>query len=199
MQTSNTKKMVGISMLAAFATILISFGFPIIPGVTFLKVDFSDIPVLIGMFLYGPVGGVMVAFIRSLLHYIQTGGDAGYPIGDTASFIASVAYTLPIYLIMKAKIHDTKNIVFANVIGTASLTVVLSVVNYLFLLPLYLKVLNFSVGPIREYLLMGVVPFNIIKGAIVSTVFILLFAKLKTWLFRNQMTKISVKDRKSVV
>lgn len=193
MQTSNTKKTVGIAMLAAIATILISFGFPIIPGVTFLKVDFSDIPVLIGMFLYGPVGGVMVAFIRSLLHYIQTGGDAGYPIGDTASFIASVAYTLPIYLIMQVKIHDTKNIVFANVIGTASLTVVLSFVNYLFLLPLYLKVLNFSVGPIREYLLMGVIPFNIIKGAIVSTVFILLFAKLKTWLFRNQMTKISVK------
>ena len=94
---------------------------------------------------------------------------------------------------MKAKIHDTKNIVFANVIGTASLTVVLSVVNYLFLLPLYLKVLNFSVGPIREYLLMGVIPFNIIKGAIVSTVFILLFGKLKTWLLRNQMTKISFK------
>lgn len=180
-------------MLAAFATILISFGFPIIPGVTFLKVDFSDIPVLVGMFLYGPVGGIMIAFIRSLLHYIQTGGDAGYPIGDTASFIASIAYTLPIYLIMKSKIHDTKNIIFANVIGTASLTVVLSFVNYFLLLPLYLKVLNFSVGPISDYLLMGVVPFNIIKGAIVSTVFILLFAKLKTWLFRNQLTKVSFK------
>lgn len=191
MQTSNTKKMVGIAMLAALASILISFGFPIIPGVSFLKVDFSDIPVLIGMFLYGPVGGTMVAFIRSLLHYIQTGGDAGYPIGDTASFIASVAYTLPIYLIMKNKIDDTKNIIFANVIGSISLTIVLSVVNYFFLLPLYLRVLNFSVGPIKDYLLLGVVPFNILKGAIVSTVFIMLFAKLKTWLLRKQMTKIN--------
>ena len=193
MQTSNTKKMVGIAMLAAIATILISFGFPIIPGVSFLKVDFSDIPVLIGMFLYGPVGGTMVAFIRSLLHYIQTGGDAGYPIGDTASFIASVAYTLPIYLIMKSKVDNTKTIIFANIVGTLSLTVILSLVNYFFLLPLYLKVLNFSVGPIREYILMGVIPFNIIKGAIVSTVFIMLYAKLKTWLQRNQLTKISIK------
>lgn len=193
MQTSNTKKMVGIAMLAALATILISFGFPIIPGVSFLKVDFSDIPVLIGMFLYGPVGGTMVAFIRSLLHYIQTGGDAGYPIGDTASFIASVAYTLPIYLIMKSKVNNTKTIIFANIVGSLSLAVILSLVNYFFLLPLYLKVLNFSVGPIRDYILMGVIPFNIIKGAIVSTVFIMLYAKLKTWLQRNQL------DRKSVV
>ncbi|AGY81578.1 MULTISPECIES: ECF transporter S component [Carnobacterium] len=193
MQTSNTKKMVGIAMLAALATILISFGFPIIPGVSFLKVDFSDIPVLIGMFLYGPVGGTMVAFIRSLLHYIQTGGDAGYPIGDTASFIASVAYTLPIYLIMKSKVNNTKTIIFANIVGSLSLAVILSLVNYFFLLPLYLKVLNFSVGPIRDYILMGVIPFNIIKGAIVSTVFIMLYAKLKTWLQRNQLTKISAK------
>ena len=193
MQTSNTKKMVGIAMLAALATILISFGFPIIPGVSFLKVDFSDIPVLIGMFLYGPVGGTMVAFIRSLLHYIQTGGDAGYPIGDTASFIASVAYTLPIYLIMKSMVNNTKTIIFANIVGSLSLAVILSLVNYFFLLPLYLKVLNFSVGPIRDYILMGVIPFNIIKGAIVSTVFIMLYAKLKTWLQRNQLTKISAK------
>ena len=193
MQTSNTKKMVGIAMLAALATILISFGFPIIPGVSFLKVDFSDIPVLIGMFLYGPVGGTMVAFIRSLLHYIQTGGDAGYPIGDTASFIASVAYTLPIYLIMKSKVNNTKTIIFANIVGSLSLAVILTLVNYFFLLPLYLKVLNFSVGPIRDYILMGVIPFNIIKGAIVSTVFIMLYAKLKTWLQRNQLTKISAK------
>ena len=193
MQKSNTKKMVGIAMLAALATILISFGFPIIPGVSFLKVDFSDIPVLIGMFLYGPVGGTMVAFIRSLLHYIQTGGDAGYPIGDTASFIASVAYTLPIYLIMKSKVNNTKTIIFANIVGSLSLAVILSLVNYFFLLPLYLKVLNFSVGPIRDYILMGVIPFNIIKGAIVSTVFIMLYAKLKTWLQRNQLTKISAK------
>ena len=185
MQNRNTKKLVGVSMLAAVAFVLMFFAFPIIPGVTFLKIDFSDIPVLLGMFLYGPVAGIAVALIRTILHYVQTGGDAGYPIGD----IASLAYCLPIYYIMRNKAENAKNIVVANVLGTVSLTAILSVLNAYALIPLYFAVLNFSVGPVQKYVFYGVVPFNLIKGLVVSTVFIALYKKLKPWIIKNQLVE----------
>ncbi|MCA9766017.1 MAG: ECF transporter S component [Carnobacterium sp.] len=191
MQTRNTKKLVGVSMLAAVAFVLMFFAFPIIPGVTFLKIDFSDIPVLLGMFLYGPVAGIAVAVIRTILHYVQTGGDAGYPIGDTASLIASLAYTLPIYYIMNAKAEKAKTVILANVLGTVSLTTVLSLLNAYVLIPLYFLVLNFSVGPIQKYVFYGVVPFNLIKGIIVSTVFVALYKKMKPWIIKNQVSQLT--------
>ncbi|WP_034549984.1 ECF transporter S component [Carnobacterium funditum] len=191
MQNYNTRKLVGVSMLAAVAFVLMFFAFPIIPGVTFLKIDFSDIPVLLGMFLYGPVAGIAVAVIRTILHYVQTGGDAGYPIGDIASLIATVAYSLPIYYVMRNKTESAKNVLLANVLGTVSLTTILSVLNAYVLIPLYFLVLNFSVGPIQKYIFYGVIPFNLIKGIVVSTVFIALYKKLKPWIIQNQLIELT--------
>lgn len=191
MQNGNTKKLVGVSMLAAVAFVLMFFAFPIIPGVTFLKIDFSDIPILLGMFLYGPVAGIAVAVVRTILHYVQTGGDAGYPIGDIASLIASLAYTLPIYYIMSNKVENTKNVLIANFLGTISLTTILSVLNAYVLIPLYFLVLNFSVGPVQKYVFYGVVPFNLIKGVVVSTVFIALYKKLKPWIIKNKVNQVA--------
>ncbi|MGB3159916.1 MAG: ECF transporter S component [Carnobacterium sp.] len=191
MQNRNTKKLVGVSMLAAVAFILMFFAFPIIPGVTFLKIDFSDIPVLLGMFLYGPVAGIAIALIRTILHYVQTGGDAGYPIGDIASLIATLAYSLPIYYIMSSKAENAKNIVLANILGTVSLTTILSILNAYVLIPLYFLVLNFSVGPVQKYVFYGVIPFNLIKGIVVSTVFIALYKKMKPWIIQNQVNELT--------
>ena len=56
------QRMVGIACLGALAFILMMFEFPIIPVASYLKIDFSDIPVLLGGYLYGPLAGVVVAF-----------------------------------------------------------------------------------------------------------------------------------------
>lgn len=189
MQTRNTKKMVGVAILGAMSFILINFSFPLVPGVSFLKVDFSDMPSIIGMFLYGPVGGIAIAFIRSLLHYVQTGGDAGFPIGDATSFIASIAYLLPLYAVVRAKGTSLKGLILGSAAGTIVLTIVLSVLNYYVVAPLYMMVLNFDVGPMINYVLYGVLPFNIAKGFLISVVFIVLFGKLKPWLLRNSQYK----------
>lgn len=186
MQRSNVKRMTGISMLGALAFVLMFFAFPVIPAVPFMKVDFSDVPIIIGMFLYGPVGGTIAALIRTLLHYIQTGGDAGYPIGDAASFLATLAYCLPVYALLRSNAGKPKNMVLATSAGALSLTVIMTIANYFALIPLYMTVMNFSVGPVREYILLGVVPFNLIKGVLISIVFAVLYAKLKPWILRNQ-------------
>lgn len=189
--TRNTKKMVGIAILGAMSFILINFSFPIVPGVSFLKVDFSDMPSIIGMFLYGPVGGIAIAFIRSLLHYLQTGGDAGFPIGDLTSFIASVSYLLPLYWIIRKKGTSLNRLILGSLAGTLTLTAVLSILNYYVVAPLYMLVFNFDLGPLVQYVLYGVLPFNLAKGFLISVVFIVLFGKLKPWLLRNGLYKLT--------
>ncbi len=57
--SNKVQKMVSVSMFAAMGLVMQFVAFPILPVFPFLKIDFSDIPVLLSMFLYGPMAGEM--------------------------------------------------------------------------------------------------------------------------------------------
>lgn len=173
-----TRKIVVIGILAALAWIISQFSFPLLPWAPFLKIDFSDIPVVLGMYIFGPLSGITIAAVRSLLSYVMTGGEAGFPIGDTAAFIATLSYTLPVYYIIRNRAANMKTVLMASSVGTVSLTTVLALLNWLVIAPLYIYVMGFSVGPMREYLTISVIPFNLLKGAFVSIIFFALYSKL---------------------
>lgn len=198
MSNSKTKKLVGIAMLASLAWVISMLAFPVLPGSPFLKVDFSDLAVLFGMYVYGPAAGITIAFIRSLLSYAQKGGEMGFPIGDTAAFIASVSFTLPIYLVLMKYGSSLKDKIAGVFSSTLSLTVMMSVLNWLFIAPAYMAVMGFDVGPMRTYLMLAVVPFNLIKGILVGLVFYVAFAKLKPWLDKTKK-KFENKRSRSIV
>lgn len=199
MVEKRTRKIVVVGVLAALAWVISQFTFPVLPWVPFLKVDFSDIPVLLGMYVFGPLTGIAIAAVRSLLSYVTSGGEAGFPIGDTAAFLATVSYTLPIYFVIKKGKPNFKQTLLSGGAATLSLTTVLTVLNWLVIAPLYVKVMGFSVGPMREYLTLSVIPFNLLKGILVSVVFYVLFAKLYHYLdkikdesptFTEQISKV---------
>ncbi len=173
-----TRKIVVIGILAALAWIISEFSFPLLPWAPFLKIDFSDIPVVLGMYIFGPLSGIAIAAVRSLLSYVMTGGEAGFPIGDTAAFIATLSYTLPVYYIIRNRTANMKTVLMASSVGTVSLTTILAFLNWLVIAPLYIYVMGFSVGPMREYLTISVIPFNLLKGAFVSIIFFALYSKL---------------------
>lgn len=177
-----TKKLAFIGILAAMAWIISFFSFPLFYWAPFLKVDFSDIPILLGMYVYGPLSGIAIAAVRSLLSYVASGGEAGFPIGDTTAFIATTAFTLPIYYLIKDHKVSRKKMVMTAGVATISLTVTMTVLNWLIVAPFYMKVMGFSVGPIREYLAISVIPFNLAKGALVSLILFSLFYPLQSYL-----------------
>jgi len=189
MQQNKTKKMVGISLFGALAFVLMFIAFPVIPAFSFLKIDFSDLPILLSFFLYGPAGGIASALIRSVLHYLQTGGDMGYPIGDIASFLATLSYTMPVYYLLR-KAKTKSGVILSLATGTIVLTVVLSIANWYVFTPLYMNLLNFQMGPVRELVLTGILPFNIIKGLTISAVILLVLPKLKPWLAQQHINLI---------
>lgn len=190
MENTRTKRIVGIALMGAIAFVISMIEFPIFPTTPFLKIDFSDIPIFFGMYVFGPAGGIMIAFIRSLLSYITSGGDAGFPIGSTAAFVASVSLTLPIYYFTVNKTLTLKRKVLAGSIATLILTVVLGILNYFFVLPAYLIVMGFDIGTITgsmaNYIIFFLIPFNIIKGALVSSVIFIMFERMKSWLFKQR-------------
>lgn len=178
-----TKKMTVIGILAAVAWVISQFSFPILYWAPFLKIDFSDIPILLGMYVFGPLSGVAIAAIRSLLSYISTGGEAGFPIGDSTAFIGTLSLTLPIYYMIKNKAFSKKATgLLGGSLATVSLTTTMSILNWLVVAPLYVRVMGFSVGPMREYLTLSVIPFNLIKGVVVSLVFFVVFYQIQSYL-----------------
>jgi riboflavin transporter FmnP len=195
MKNLRLQKMTAVAVAAAMGLILQFIAFPIVPMFPFLKLDFSDIPVLINMFIFGPLTGVATAFIRSLLHLTMTGFSIDNMIGDFASFFASTLYTLPIFLLFKQK-TTTKRVLGLG-LGILAMTVFMSIANYFVITPLYLKAFGLSAGQmlgmgLGRYILVGIVPFNLLKGMIVSAVFLVLHAKLLPWLSKKTMTSLVI-------
>lgn len=190
---NKVQKMVSIAMLAAIGTVLQFVAFPIMPAFSFLKIDFSDIPILLGMFLYGPLTGVITAFVRSLLHLFLTGLAPQNMVGDFASFLASSIFTLPIFYFFGKKKNIRTNRIVGLVSGILALTIFMSIANYFVITPVYLQLYGvttqqFLGTSLASYVAIGIVPFNLIKGLLVSGVFLVLHAKLLPWLSKKQHT-----------
>ena len=178
------RKSVLAACLASTPYLPMLLSFSIIPIVPYMKIDFSDLPVLFGMFLLGAAGGIEIALIRSLLYFLISGPSVGSLIGVSTSFLATLAFCLPLYWLLKDKAAPTvKTVLMSIVIPTLSLTIILSLGNWLVITPLYLSVLGMKLSlPLNQLVLFGVVPFNLIKGSLLGIVFWLIFAKLRTWL-----------------
>lgn len=172
-----TKRLITISMLSAVSFILMFIKFPIPFLPPYLTLDFSDVPALLATFSLGPIAGVIVAFIKNLLNFFFNVGD---PVGPVANFLAATSFLITAYYVIKNK-HNIKSQIIGFSIATIVMTIVLSILNYFVLLPLYGMIMNLSnvVENIKIVIVSGVIPFNIIKGIIISVVFILLFKRLK--------------------
>lgn len=188
---NKVQKMVSIALFASMGLVLQYFDFPLIPAFPFLKIDFSDIPVMLSMFLFGPGAGLLTAGIRSTLHLLTTGLSAPNLVGDFASFVATSAFTLPMYYFFHKNGDQLKGKILGTTTGIFSVSLVMSIANYFVITPLYLyffqvNAANFLGMSLGSYVVMGILPFNLIKGGIVSIVFLILHAKLLPWLSKKQ-------------
>ncbi|HCZ7614154.1 TPA: ECF transporter S component [Staphylococcus aureus] len=176
------KRLITISMLSAIAFVLTFIKFPIPFLPPYLTLDFSDVPSLLATFTFGPVAGIIVALVKNLLNYLFSMGD---PVGPFANFLAGASFLLIAYAIYKNK-RSTKSLITGLIISTIVMTIVLSILNYFVLLPLYGMIFNLAdiVNNLKVIIVSGIIPFNIIKGIVISIVFILLYRRLANFLKR---------------
>ncbi|MDL2264295.1 ECF transporter S component [Synergistaceae bacterium OttesenSCG-928-I11] len=174
------------ALLGAIAAILIFLNFPLPIFPAFIKMDVSDAPALIAAFAMGPAAGVAVELIKNAVNltHTSTGG-----VGELANFSIGAAFVVPAGLLYKRR-KDIRRAVTALIVGTLTMTVVAAFANYFVLIPLYSNFVPMEtiVGMYRaiipyadtlpKIILMSVVPFNLLKGLIVSLVTFALYKKL---------------------
>ena len=186
----NTRTMVKVSILGAFSFLLMLFEFPLWFAPTFLKFDFSDVPGLIGSFALGPFAGVLVQLVKNLLNLAIEGTDTA-AVGELANFIVGSIFVYTAgYIYHRNKTFKTA--IIGMVLGTLAMTVVMSLANYFVMIPLYAKLFGWPIEDIvalgsavnkyvvdfKTLILFAVVPFNIVKGIIVTLITTLLYKRV---------------------
>lgn len=178
--TSNLNKTVKISLLAGMAFILMFIEIPVIPIFPWLKMDLSDVPAIMGAFAFGPLTGVLIEFLKVLMQFLLTGSGTG-GIGEVANFIIGVSFVVPasfIYFKNKTK----KTAILGMIVGIISMEVIGIIANVYFLLPAY--GMHMDSAQLMQYVTIGLLPFNAIKGLVVSVVTYALYKKMSSTIFK---------------
>lgn len=191
-QHFKVRRMAIAAMLAAIAILLNLFGFPLwfVPG--FYKLDFSELPVIIGAFAMGPVTGVIIEAVKILLNVLINGTQTAF-VGETANFVMGCAFVIPasvIYYCRKTK----KNACIGLVAGTVCVVIAGSLLNAFVLLPAYAMAFmktesldgligmgtdkNSLIHDLKTFVIFAVAPFNLIKFAAVSAITIFIYKPL---------------------
>ena len=130
------KVLTNMAMLAALSLILVMLiNFPILPAVPFMKYDPADIPILIGSFLFGPIGGIILTAIVSILQGLFISGDGG-PIGIIMHFLATGTFALIAGFIYQ-RTRTKRAAIIGLVCGALSMTLIMVICNLL-LTPIFL-------------------------------------------------------------
>lgn len=182
----NVRKMTVTAMLSAVAFILmfLDFSVPFMPS--FIKMDLSELPALIGAFSMGPVSGVVVCLVKNLLHLFMT--DTG-GVGELSNFILGACFVLPAGLIYK-KWKGKKAAVIASLVGAAAMALVSIVSNYFIVYPVYYafspqetilaayQAIFPGVDNILECLIVFNAPFTFLKGLFSVIITMLIYKPL---------------------
>ncbi len=186
----NTRTMVKISVLGVIGFVLMLLDFPLWFTPPFLKFDVSDVPALIGSFSLGPMAGVIVQLVKNLLKILLAGTNTAV-VGEIANFIVGSVFAYVAGLIYYRE-KTFKNAVIGLVVGTIAMTVAISIANYYIMIPFYAKAygmpldkiitisgaVNKYVVDLKSLIIFAVIPFNLLKGVVVSLITILLYKRV---------------------
>lgn len=188
----NTRKIAMVGMFSAIAMILMLFEFPLPFAPGFYELDFSELPILVGTFAFGPTAGVLMEFVKILLKLFIKGTSTAF-VGDLANFVVGCSFILPASLVYAFR-KNKKSAIAACITGTLVMTVFGTAFNAVYLLPTFAEMFHM---PMDELLAMGaavnplmtegsllsfvavcVAPMNLIKGVSVSLVTMLIYKPL---------------------
>lgn len=188
---SSARRVAYIGIFAAIGAILVYFEFPLPFAPSFYELDFSFVPELVCAFSLGPVAGVVCALVKELLKLLLRGTTTAF-VGDLSNFVMGCAFILPASVIYYAK-KSRKSAVIGMAAGTLVLTVFGSVFNAFYLLPAFSALygmpleaiigmgtkVNPAINSVSTLVLFAVVPFNLLKGVLVSVITFLLYKHIE--------------------
>ena len=190
----STRKLTMVGMFSAIAAILMIFEFPLPFAPAFYKLDFSEIPVLITAFAFGPVAGVMVEFCKIVLNLLMDSTTTAF-VGELANFMVGCSFILPASIIYLHK-KNRKSAITGCIVGTICLTVFGTSFNAIYLVPKFAELygmpldaiigmgtaINPAITDLTTLVMFAVAPLNILKGVSVSLITMLIYKKLSRFM-----------------
>lgn len=189
-RTWTTKNMVKISVLGVISVALMLFDISSWFAPPFLKLDIADLPSLIGAFAMGPMAGVLVQMLKNILNIVVEGSMTG-GVGELSNFLVGSIFVYTAGLVYYRK-KNFKNAIIGLVVGVLAMTAFATLSNYFVIFPLYAKVFGWPIEKLvgmgsavnrfvvdyKTLILFAVVPFNLLKGIVVSSVTLLVYKKV---------------------
>ena len=186
------QKLIYTAMLAAVAGVLMSLEFSVPMMPPFYKVDFSDVPSVIAVFLMGPVSGICVEVIKLLIKLITVGTNTMY-VGELANLIAAFLFVWPLWFLYQKLGANRKAAVEALLLSIVIRTACACFINANITLPIYAKAMSLpldevirmvaSVNPaikdLNGFIILATIPFNVLKVGLNYIVGQLLFVRLR--------------------
>ena len=187
-----TKFIARTGLFAAMSIILylvpgLNFAVPFFPS--FLKFHFDEVPALIAGLAYGPLSGVFVILIKTIVKLPMTNTMA---VGELADFIYSIAFVVPATLIYK-KHRNIKGALIGLLVATVIQVLVSAFVTSFLILDFYIFMMGWPKSLILNmckaanpnvtslgwtfFFFVGL-PFNAMKDVIVVIITFLLYKRL---------------------
>ena len=183
-----TLNMVRIAMLSAVSLVLMQFDIPLIG---FYKLDFSNVPVLLGAFAMGTGSGIAILALKNLIDGLLLSQSLG--IGQVADFVIVAGLVLPAALIYRRN-RTMKNAIIGMIVGSVVMAIDGALMNLFVLIPAYCGEIPFipgfisreavvgmftsvipAVDSVNKVIVMVTLPFNLIKAIAVSVLTALLY------------------------
>lgn len=193
---SKTMKLTYTAIFAALSTIVMYFEFnvPFMPE--FLKIDLSGAVILIGAFIFGIRSAIVMTLVKDLIHAMQTttGGS-----GELQDFILICVLVIVSVLIYN-RIRTQTGAIIGCVIGSIAMSITGMITNYLFILPYYANVVKMPLEAVFEmcqavnpyvtgmgtYLVLAILPFNLLKCSLITCITMLVYKKLSVFIKSKQ-------------
>ncbi len=193
-KTQTIQKMTVAAILAAIASILFLLEIPV---VLFYKLDFSNLPVLLGTFALGPLWGTGILLVKSLLGCLHS---SSLFVGEFADFVVGLGMVLPAGLIYQRN-KSRKGAVIGMIVGAVVASLVGVFTNVYVMIPFYGTMFHMpveqiigmgqalidSISSVWEFVFYITAPFNIGKWAVISLLGILMYKPLSPLLHGRVM------------
>ncbi|MEG0863466.1 MAG: ECF transporter S component [Clostridia bacterium] len=181
----STQNLTVISILAAISAVLYMVEIPV---VLFYKLDFSNLPVLLGTFAMGPFAGMLVLLVKDLLGLLHSSSQG---VGEIADFLTALAMIIPAGLIYQ-KDKSRNSAVLGMAVGAIAASLVGVFSNVYLLVPFYGVVYGMPVAQIVsmgqalvpavdslwKFVFMITAPFNLLKWIALSVMGALMYKPL---------------------
>ena len=190
------KGMAKIGILSGLAVVLMLFDFPLPIAPSFYKLDFSELAVLLGGFSLGPAAAILIEALKNILNIMFTGSSTAY-VGEFANFVIGCAFTATASAVYHHN-KSRKSAIIGMAAGTFVMATIGAVINAVVMLPMYSTLYNMPmdviigmgsaicswIKDIWTFCLFAVVPFNIVKGIIISILTALIYKHVSPILHR---------------